>query len=314
MSEQRQDPRARLLQAMGDIDEKFILEAEPQEEVPSSGGEAGEREEHGGRPARIVYLRRAGGLAAACLILILGMGVFQTINTPKNASTDNAVMQEEAAPEDAAQAPVQEEAAPEEAAPAGAQEPALEEAAEMAAGEMDNAASAQAEMEAGEMTAGEIQDSDMAVPVLQDQYCALEPEDAKSQQAQPAQGSSPAGENDLLAEPSGSSRLDDPAPCRDAQEAADIAGFTLSLPEAVPPFTKITYYAREGLIQAVYESDDGVPGYRITKRSDLPEDSEVDTGQTHLVWISDSRRFSIELLSPEAEKTVDMEKLEKNIR
>ena len=308
MSEQRQDPRARLLQAMGDIDEQFILEAEPQEEVPSSGGEAGEREEHGGRPARIVYLRRAGGLAAACLILILGMGVFQTINTPKNASTDNAVMQEEAAPEDAAQAPVQEEAAPEEA-----QEPAKEEAAPQEAAP-ENAAPEPALEEKAELTAGQIQDSDMAVPVLQDQYCALEPENAKSQQAQPAQGSSPAGENDLLAEPSGSSRLDDPAPCRDAQEAADIAGFTLSLPEAVPPFTKITYYAREGLIQAVYESDDGVPGYRITKRSDLPEDSEVDTGQTHLVWISDSRRFSIELLSPEAEKTVDMEELEKNIR
>ena len=286
MSEQRQDPRARLLQAMGDIDETFILEAEPQEEVPSSGDGTNEGGERGGRPAKIVYLRRAGALAAACLILILGMGVFRTINTPKNASTDNAVMQEEAAPENAAPAgAVLEETAPEEA-----------------------------QEEAAELTAGQIQDSDMAVPVLQDQYCALEPEDAKSQQAQPAQGSSPAGENDLLAEPSGSSRLDDPAPCRDAQEAADIAGFTLSLPEAVPPFTKITYYAREGLIQAVYESDDGVPGYRITKRSDLPEDSEVDTGQPHLVWISDSRRFSIELLSPEAEKTVDMEKLEKNIR
>ena len=158
-----------LLKALSDIDDRLIEEADPQMTVP------GKRSVFRSRGFRTV-----SGLAAACLVFVVGLGTWRLQNSMENKSAEeSSIAGENIADRENQFADVEHDAADVEKAaekvPAADAEMAAGEApaadAEMAAGE---APAADAEMAAGEAPAADAEMAAEEIPVAQLEMAAEE--------------------------------------------------------------------------------------------------------------------------------------------
>ena len=146
-----------LLKALSDIDDRLIEEADPQMTVP------GKRSVFRSRGFRTV-----SGLAAACLVFVVGLGTWRLQNSMENKSAEeSSIAGENIADRENQFADVEHDAADVEKA--AEKVPAAD--AEMAAGE---APAADAEMAAGEAPAADAEMAAEEIPVAQLEMAAEE--------------------------------------------------------------------------------------------------------------------------------------------
>ena len=297
-SENRKREQAQeLLRAIGEIDDRFLMEA-MKAETGASGLE---------KKPRKSALRRYSTwalTAAACLTVVV-VGRYVSVNTVKTESGQKTAIVEEsgnipsAVPEVAGADAVEEKEDAVQEAPAAAMEDAdweMDGEAEEAAGYTPpqgagNSAGEAMKNAAASMSAAQA-DSVQSAAQADSMQSAEEADSMQSAaQADSAQEAGAAADEDIIvqretlsakgAEAAGAgATMYIPNPFVEVEtigEAEEKTGFTFSLPEAEKPYnTQIIRVMKDEMIEVIYLDDQDQEGYRIRKGKDMGEDISGD--------------------------------------
>ena len=288
-----------LLRAVGQIDERFIMEADPSADASSRTETkvlsfSQKESTDYSRRRRMRRLGTVGSMAAAFLVLVIGLSVYQGLHKSSMQSVpdipyqtsmqaddvadeanalpvpeeDDASGQAEVIPGEAGEAAPGPEAALQEAG----EEAPEPEAAPYAAYEMTGAqeASAPKTDEKAENT----EDAVPAVPSAGDlsQAAAYDAEDDFEEAYEML--------TEMATDAAEYSDVSDRASvCETMEEAAAAAGFTLIVPEAEDPWNRTVIEAAEyGMIRVTFLNEEEKEGYQIrkAKKAENTEDGNTD--------------------------------------
>ena len=291
-TDNKREQAEKLLRAIGEIDDRFLLEAMKQEQTADISGQA-EKDRQARDKKKLRRYSTWALTAAACLTVVI-IGRYVSVNSVRKGEEQvpvavveerqtGAVVPDEAMEDAAAKgeamdaAAVSDEAMEEAAVPDEAMEDAAAKDGQRKAAAddgmekmMENAAEpeqAEADGEAME-EAGEVaMDAAAAASGTQDTALEKNPDSPSAGMVQRASEAAGAGT---------AAALTIPNPFVDTktlEEAEEEAGFSILLPEGTKPYDRQIYRAMKGqMIEVIYVDGDNREIYRIRKGKNLEDD------------------------------------------
>ena len=298
-TDNKREQAEKLLRAIGEIDDRFLLEAMKQEQTADISGQA-EKD----RQARELRRYSTWALTAAACLTVVIIGRYVSVNSVRKgeeqvpvavveerqtgAVIPDEAMEEAAVPDEAMEdaaakgeamdaAAVPDEAMKEAAVPDEAMEDAAAKDGQRKAAAddgmekmMENAAEpeqAEADGEAMEEAGEAAMDAAAAASGTQDTALEKNPDSPSAGMVQRASEAAGAGT---------AAALTIPNPFVDTktlEEAEEEAGFSILLPEGTKPYDRQIYRAMKGqMIEVIYVDEDNREIYRIRKGKNLEDD------------------------------------------